>query len=284
MNNIYYLGPKDSYSHNIAKKVFGASEHIACNNFGNVVKNTLNQKDSIGVLPIENSITSNIHENMDYLFKENLMIIAEAYLKIRLYLVGFKNAAIENIKKVYSHAAALSQCKGYIQSHNFTIQETASTASAKNLILKINDKRIAAIGSKELTDDPKLKILDGDIGDVKFNITRFAFVSKNENTPGVADSQVLLEVEKQKNKASLMFTLTNQPGTLAKMLTEFSKVKLNLVKIDSRPIPATRWEYQFWVDIENDKEIKQNPLSDILKKNSQSYKIIGIYPSGKIYE
>jgi prephenate dehydratase len=83
-----------------------------------------------------------------------------------------------------------------------------------------------------------------------------------------------------------MFTVPHKPGTLAKMLTEFSKADFNLIKIDSRPIPATSWEYQFWVDVENKdgREMEQNTLSDILKKNANTYKIIGIYPSGKLYE
>lgn len=273
MKHTYYLGPKDSYSHNISQKIFGSNELIACNSFADIVKNTLREKASIGVLPIENSITSNIHENMDNLFKENLTIIAEAYLKIRLYLIGFKEAAVGDIKKVYSHPKALSQCKKYIKKHNLTTQSTNSTAAAKNLILKINDKRAAAIGSKELSQDANLKILADDIGDEKFNITRFAFVSS-------------LRPQSSGTKSSIMFTVPHQTGTLAKILTEFSKAEFNLIKIDSRPIPATNWEYQFWVDLENKdkKTIEQKTLSDILKNNTSSFKIIGIYPSGKIYD
>lgn len=297
MNNIYYLGPKGSYSYSITEKVFGEHEFIACNNFQEIVKNTLAEKGALGVLPIENSITSNIHENMDYLFRENLTIISEAYLKIRLYLIGFKEATIKNIKKVYSHPQALSQCENFIRKHSFTAQETASTAAAKNLILKINDKRVALIGSKELVDDKSLKILSEDIGDEKFNITRFVFVSSVlARSPAERDDEVisinngiaalppLSGVARNDNKASIMFTVPHKAGTLAKILTEFSKVKFNLVKIDSRPIPGTQLEYQFWVDIESDKEIKQKNLFDILKNNSQAFKLIGIYPSGKIYE
>ncbi|MBU3978424.1 ACT domain-containing protein [Patescibacteria group bacterium] len=273
MNKIYYLGPKGSYSHNITKKVFvDTHEIIACDSFSDIVKNTLRDKSALGVLPIENSITSNIHENMDYLFREDLMIISETYLKIRLFLVGFKSATLQDVKKVYSHQKAFLQCRQYVSEHNFVIQQTDSTASARDLILKINDKRVAAIGSEELAENQKLKILAGDIGDEKFNITRFAFVSA-------------MRAEASGNKASIMFTVPHKPGTLAKILMEFSNAEFNLIKIDSRPIPATSWEYQFWVDLENktNKEIEEKFLSDILKKNVLTYKIIGIYKSGKLY-
>lgn len=273
MNRVYYLGPEGSYSFNIAKRVFGADDLVDCDSFAEIVKNTLTEKSSVGVLPIENSITSNIHENMDFLFKENLRIIAEAYLKIHLCLIGFRDANVKDVKRAYSHPKALSQCKQYIEAHNFTTQQTDSTASARNLILEIDDKRVAAIGGRELANDQKLKILADDIGDEKFNITRFAFVSSTKSGD-------------RGNKASVMFTLPHKPGTLAKILTEFSKADFNLIKIDSRPIPATGWEYQFWVDIMNkdDKEIDQNVLSGILKKNVNTYKIIGVYTSGKLYE
>lgn len=273
MKKVYYLGPKGSYSHIITEEVFATHELIACNSFADIVKKTLREKDATGVLPIENSITSNVHENMDFLFRERLSIIDEAYLKIHLYLIGFENATIKDIKKVYSHPKALSQCRQYIQKHNFAMQQADSTAAARDSILEINDKRAAVIGSKELADNQKLKILAEDIGDEKVNMTRFAFISANQS-------------ENAGNKASIVFTLAHKPGTLAKILAEFSKGDFNLVKIDSRPIPATSWEYQFWVDIEskNNEEIEQNTLSDILKKNANTYKIIGIYPSGKLYE
>lgn len=273
MKNVYYLGPNGSYSHTVVKKALSGYDLIPCESFSDIVQNTLSEKEAVGVLPIENSITSNIHENMDFLFREPLRIIDEAYLKIRLFLIGLKAASIEDIKKVYSHPKALSQCRQYIKKHNFTVQQTDSTAAARNLILKINDKRVAAIGSKELGRDQKLRILAEDIGDEKFNITRFAFVSATQP-------------EANGNKASIMFTVAHKPGTLAKILTEFSKAEFNLIKIDSRPIPATSWEYQFWVDIENknNKKINPEPLSDILKKNALTHKIIGIYPSGRLYD
>lgn len=271
MKKIYYLGPEGSYSHIITRSLFGKHELVARDNFTDIVKSTLLDRDSTGVLPIENSITSNIHENMDNLFRENLTIITEAYLKIHLYLIGFKNAKIKDVKKVYSHHKAILQCKNYIKKHNFITQQTDSTASARDLILEINDKRVAAIGSKELADGKHLKILEEDIGDEKYNITRFAFVSADKTSEGG-------------NKASIMFTIPNKPGTLAKILTEFSRANLNMIKIDSRPIPATSWEYQFWVDIENNKEINKKRLSEILIKNVNTYKIIGIYQSGKLYE
>lgn len=276
MNNIYYLGPDGSFSQTIIKRAGQAYNEVACDNFSEIVEKTLADANSVGVLPIENSITSNIHENMDHLFSQNLVIKGEAFLKIHLSLFGLRGSNINDITKVYSQPQALSQCRGYIKSHNFITQETSSTAAAKNLILKMNDKRCAAIGSEELKVEENLAILESDIGDEKFNITRFVLVRA-----GVHASE-----QNDANKASVVFTIKHEAGALAKILTELGKASFNLTKIESRPIPASDWEYRFWIDIENkdNEAINEEKLNDILKSNTKKFKIAGIYPAGKIYE
>lgn len=281
INNVYFLGPKGSYSYKIIQKVDAARNAVGCTNFAQIVKNVIDDKDSIGVLPIENSITSNVHENMDFLFKENLKVVAEGYLNIRLCLIGLKDARTHDVKKVYSHPQAIAQCKKFILKHNYLISETDSTAAAKDLILDSGDTSNAVIGDSILADDSRLAIINENIGDEKFNITRFIFVASN-----FGDRNILINLSSINNKASIMFTIPHKPGSLAKLLTQFAVSNINLAKIESRPIPATNWEFQFWVDIENepDREIDGKILADILKKNTKSYKIIGIYPSGKIYD
>lgn len=276
MKKIYYLGPSGSFSQIIVNKTNTGNNAVPCANFAEIVKNVIKNNDAVGILPIENSITSSVHENMDYLFKEDLRIISEAYLKIHLNLLGLKNTNIANITQVYSHPQALAQCAKYISQKNFSMKNADSTASAKKIIISENDQHSAVIGGKELTQDGQLIILDEDISDEKLNITRFLFVASDQDNqvPGV------------KNKASIMLTIPHKPGSLAKILTELANAKFNLTKIESRPIPTSTWEYQFWLDIENEKNVNldEQILSDILKKNTRTYKLIGIYPSGNIYD
>lgn len=278
MNNIYYLGPSGSFSHLITQKINGEFNQISCRNFSEIISKTLIDINAIGILPIENSITSNVHENMDYLFKENLTVIAEAFLKIKLNLLGLKNSTPGNIKQVYSHPQALAQCAKYISDKNLAINPTDSTSSAKEIILKYNNIHNAIIGGKELIKDGRLITLDENIGDEKFNITRFLLIASNPKIESFSVSP--------KNKASIMFRVQHKPGSLAKILTELADSNFNLTKIESRPISTATWEYQFWIDVENDpgKEIDNKGLNNILTQNTKSYKIIGIYPSGKIYD
>lgn len=277
MKHIFYLGPHDSFSHAITKKVFAKQDFqfISCMSFLEIVTNTICLKGSIGVLPIENSITSDIHENIDFVFKNDINIIIEAYLRINLHLVGLPGKKLQEITSVYSHPRAFAQCTQFIKTHHLIMHETTSTAAAKQLILQHSQTNEGAIGSQELAADGKLAVIERNIGNDKYNLTRFVFLSTDQTYAGVI----------VKNKTTIIFKLPHTPGSLAKILNEFAKAHVNLTKIESRPIPGTSWEYEFWVDIEESSTVlDMTQIVDILRKNALNYKIIGVYQSGKIYE
>ncbi|HSW87613.1 MAG TPA: prephenate dehydratase domain-containing protein [Candidatus Saccharimonadales bacterium] len=277
MKKIFYLGSEDSYSYIITKQVILDKNHIliSSKNFSEIVENTIKTNNAIGVLPIENSITSDIHENIDFLFKTDAKILYEAFLRIKLHLIGFKQANLSNIKAVYSHDRALAQSNNFIKEHRFITHETQSTSEAKEVVLQKQDKAIGIIGSTELSNHPQLQILQTNIGNDPYNMTRFVFVGNDvtELVTGI------------KNKTSVIFTVPHMPGALAQLLTIIAQQHLNVTKIESRPIPGTNWEYQFWIDIENmNGELLSEKIEEIFAKNSLSYRILGMYPRGEIFE
>lgn len=275
MKKLFYLGPEDSYSYIVTKQIMLEKEYelVAVESFSEIAENTVKIKNAIGVLPIENSITSDIHENIDYLFKTDVKIFYEAFLRINLQLIGLKDAVMEDIKTVYSHERALAQCSNFIKEHNLATHETQSTAQGKELLLQKHDKTIGIIGSKILAKHPQLKILQENIGNDTYNMTRFVFmIQGNDNFANNA------------NKASIIFTVPHMPGALAKLLTELADKHINVTKIESRPIPGTNWEYQFWIDIENPNgAITTEQIANLFDKNTLAYKVAGIYPSGEIF-
>jgi len=274
---VYFLGPEGSYSHIITKKILNKEKYelVSCNSFLEVVNNTLFNKQSLGILPIENSITSDIHENIDFLFKNDFYILHEGFLKINLHLIGLQQATIVDIKNIYSHMRALAQCTEFIKKYNLIPYQIESTSAAKETILQLHKKENAGIGSNESVTDGKLKIIEHNIENDHFNMTRFVFISLEQH----------FSLSPLKNKTTIIFTLPHAPGSLAQLLTYIAKRNFNLTKIESRPIPGTSWEYQFWIDIESihgDFQIEE--LEKIMKKNTISYKIVGVYQKGKVYE
>lgn len=277
MKKIFYLGAQDSYSYIISKQVIFDNNHslISAKSFGEIVENTAKTNNGIGVLPIENSITSNIHENIEYLFKSDLKILFEAFLRIKLDLVGFKQATLSDIKTVYSHERALAQSSEFLKKNQITTYGASSTSAAKDIMLERQDKSIGVVGSKALAENPQLAIMQENIGNDQYNMTRFVFVGKD----------LIDFVTGVKNKTSIIFTIPHMPNALAQLLTVIAKAHLNVTKIESRPIPGTNWEYQFWIDIENTNgELLIEQIHTLFEKNTLSYKVIGLYPRGEIFE
>lgn len=275
MKQLFYLGPKHSYSDILIKQLMLEKEYelVAVESFSEIIENTAKIKNAIGVLPIENSITSDIYENIDSLFTTDLKIFHEAFLQINLQLIGLQDATIEDIKTIYSHEKALAQCSDFIQEHHVTVMQTPSTAQGKELLLQKKDKTIGIIGSKILATHPQLKILQENIGNDIYNMTRFVFVMNDS-----------YHVSKNATKASIIFTIPHMPSALATVLTELGNKHINVTKITSRPIPRTHWEYQFLIDIENPNEsITTAQITNLFNKNTLSYKITGIYPRGEIF-
>lgn len=266
---IYYLGPVGSFSYIAAKNAYPKDQLISTNSFEEIILNTESDHESLGILPIENSITSDVYVNIDSIFARKLYIVKEIYLSITMNLIGLKNSKVEKIKTVYSHPKALVQCTKYISSHKLSSVEASSTAAAQEIVMQKNDLSLAAIGSNELVDKEKLEILESNIGNEKNNKTRFVSVSSKQSL-------------KDEKKATAIFSVKHEPGSLAKVLGKLAHVGINLTKIESRPIPGTEWEYKFWIDFEIEKE-KMKVALNTLKENSLDVRIVGVYEKGKLY-
>lgn len=273
MKKIYYLGPKGSYSYLVTKKIYLKEDLIPCESFFSIVNKTL-EEGALGTLPIENSITSDVFENVDYLFSKKLIIVKEAYLKINLFLIGLQNSSLKVVKEVYSHPKALAQSSKFIEKQHLTVFESKSTAEGKEIVIETGNLRKVFIGSRDLAVDPRVKILAENIGNAKDNMTRFIIVKR------LSKKNAKMKLG---NKMTAIFKLVHKPGSLANLLTKLAQLQINLTKIESRPIPETQWEYQFLVDFEVDqKKIKE--ITQIFKENTLTVKIIGVYQKGGVYE
>ncbi len=269
--NVYYLGPQGSYSHLVAKQTFeGSFYHLEpLSSFTEITRRIMSEQDSVGIYPIENSVTSNVHENIDLLFANDLRIIGEANLLISLHIIGLKEAAIEDIREIRSNAKALAQCSRFLARHGIAAVETASTSAGREAVLQEKRKELAALGSAGLADHPDLHIIAADVANEKNDLTRFVIVSQSTETAP----------DEASNKMSFTFKLKHEPGSLAKVLTELSKAEANLTMISSRPIPGKNFEYNFWVDLEFAPGEAQKVVETI-RINTLEYRVAGIYKSG----
>ena len=265
---IGYLGPEGTFSQLAAKKyASGADVLVQYPSIAELAIAANNNHVDAAVLPIENSLEGGVNTTLDFLaFDCDLIICAEILLKISQSILSNS----ETVTKIYSHPQPIGQCGRYISQNygSVSIVFTASTAQAAQLAAK--EEGAAAIGSDALADIYGLKVVARGIEDVRTNTTRFVFVLKNSAPARGAD------------KTSIVFSVSDKPGALYKMLSIFDIFEINMVKIESRPAKTALGAYVFFVDINGSVEDERVCKAlELIKYKSTFFKNLGSYKEDK---
>lgn len=226
-------GVEGAYSHRAAKMWFESGIEFV-KSFKDVFSALNDERADYGIIPVENSDAGSVTEAIDLIMKYRLYIVGAAVITIGHCLAAREDSG--EIKEVFSHIQALKQCSDYIESHGLKEHEYINTAAAAEYVAESKEKGIAAICSIEAAQRLGLKILDCNIQNAKNNATRFLLISKTAVFAHDAD------------KISLCFSLPHTTGSLYNILENFAVHGLNLTKIESRPIPESKFEYDFFLD------------------------------------
>jgi len=261
-------GIKGSYHHQVAINKFGDDiEIVECANFSDIPPLLKQQKVDKAIMAIENTIAGAILPNYALIDEYNLHINGEYYLPIQHQLMALEGQSIKDIKEVWSHPMAIEQCRKFFRpfSHIKLIEEKDTAEVAK----MIKDQKlygIAAIASKKAAEIYGLNIISDGIQTHFSNFTRFFIVSAEK------------ENEKEFfNKASIKFSLSDETGSLLRILEILKNNGLNLSKIQSLPIIEKPWEYAFFVDMIFDNPTNLNQAIIEIKPIVNELKIFGKY-------
>lgn len=274
MNNyeIAFQGEHYAFSELAARKFLGESTVCYPHESFEQVFQTVRRKENIlGIIPIENTLSGSIHQNYDLLLDNDVKIVGEVRLRIELNLIAMQGVKFADIKKVYSHPAALGQCRDFWARHrDVKIIPSYDTAGSVKLIAKEKAKDAGAVASRQAAEDYKMNIIFKDIEDFKDNYTRFLIISNHNVNFGPAD------------KTSIVFTAGHKPGALFKSLSVFFLRDINLLKIESRPLRWKPWQYLFYLDLEGDMNDQQtkNAMRH-LEEITEFIKVLGSYPAAK---
>ncbi len=221
------------------------------------------------ILPIENSSTGGVKDVEHLIATGQLYISGEWVLSINHALLGIPTADIQQIRKVYSHSQALSQCSRFIEEHGFLAEPYYNTAMSAKMVQETNDPRIGAIASLQAGQLYGLKTLAESIGDNGTNYTRFVRVTKSP------------EIDARCNKISIRLSVAHEIGSLYRIINIITESSLNMTRIESRPIYGKPWEYYFFIDFEgNIMEERVRKAMDRMMDNSTHFDFLGNYPKG----
>jgi chorismate mutase / prephenate dehydratase len=268
-SSVSYLGPEATFTHQAATMLFGGNAVLKdAETIEDVFQMVVDGECEHGVVPIENSFEGTVNITQDLLYKYDVNICAEYYMRIRQNLISSEKE-IQDIQKVYSHQQAIAQCRTWLRSNLPGIQVTEATSTALAVRMVKDEPYAAAVGSSFAAERYGLNILCEGIEDDKNNITRFFVIGKQAPAPTGDD------------KTSILFFLKHEPGTLYKCLSVLAETAVNMTRIESRPAKTKEWEYLFFVDIEghkNDKKVA-HALHE-MERHCVFLKILGSYPRG----
>ena len=269
---ILYQGSPGAYSHLAAKELYPDAEIISCKTFDECFVKAEQDKNSRIIIPESNRITGNI--GIEYLiFKHRLNIYAEHFHKIEHSLLAPPGTQLKDIKSVFSHAQALSQCSEFIKKNKINENVRADTAGSAALVAQNKNKNDAAIASKLSAEIYKLDIVKSNIENEKGNVTRFLIMGKNILQP---------EFGKDKYITSFLFKLKSKPAALYQSLGGFAINGVNLTKLQSYPEKNSFSSYFFLCDLDghiDDPKIKKS-LED-LGLHCEDFHVLGVFLADK---
>ena len=268
MTKIYFQGTYGAYSHLASLAINPDAEIIPCKTFDECFLKASNDKHSKIIIPESNRITGNI--GIEYLiFKYRLNIYSEYFQKIEHNLLGQPGTQIKEIKNVFSHAQALSQCSIFIKKNNLNEHVRADTAGSAEMIKKNKKKDDAAIASALSAETYGLEIIKSNIENEPGNLTRFLVMGKDLIQP---------EYKNKKYITSFLFKLKSKPAALYQSLGGFAINGVNLTKLQSYPEKNSFDSFFFLCDL--DGHIEDNKVQKSLEElglHCQDFHVLGVF-------
>ena len=268
MSKIYFQGTYGAYSHLASLSIDPKAEIIPCKTFDECFLRAINEENTRIVIPESNRITGNI--GIEYLiFKYRLNIYSEYFQKIEHNLLGQPGTKIKDIKNVFSHAQALSQCSKFIKKNQINEHVRADTAGSAEMISKNKKKDEAAIASTLSAKTYGLEIIQKNIENEPGNLTRFLVMGKDMMQPNFG---------KKKYITSFLFKLKSKPAALYQSLGGFAINGINLTKLQSYPEKNAFDSFFFLCDLDGHiEDLKVQKSLEELGLHCQDFHVLGVF-------
>jgi len=268
MKLIGFQGEHGAYSEVAAREFDKSSVSIAQHEFADVFDAVTADELDFGIVPVENSLVGSIDQVNNLFIETELRVVGEIKLPIHHCLLSLPDTDYKDIKVVYSHPAALGQCRGIIERNKLEAKPYYDTAGAALMLTRSRPAGAAVIASKLCAELYDLEIIKENIEDNKKNTTRFLVLAKH----GVDNG----------NKCSIIFSTVHKAGALFRVLKAFSDVGINLTRIESMPILDDPGNYAFLLDFQgSDKDKKVIETLEKVKQETVMFKFLGCYKEAK---
>ena len=274
---VAFQGERGAFSELAARRFFPEDVRVLpCHSFKDTFDAVSDSAATFAVIPIENALGGAVYDPLDLIkIHSELTVVGETQVRVVHNLIGFPGVKEDEIKRIYSHPQALSQCKEFLETHfpDAEIIPFFDTAGAVSYIKESGDRTSAAIAGAPAALYNGMAIIHQSIETNPSNYTRFYVLTREEKAP-------LFMAERKREKASMLFSVSDEPGSLMKVLEVFYRNGLNMQKLESRPIQGKPWEYTFYVDVLIPDYSRFEGICDEIKASAASFRVLGVYENG----
>ncbi len=264
-----YLGPEGTFTHQAAQDLARAGEDLVPRgSVPEVVQSVESGDAQAGVVAFENSLEGPVPANLDELLlgTERCVIAGERVLAVSFTL--FRASDDQSpLRGVSSHPFGLAQCSRFIADRGLQTRRALSTAGACRELARSPCCGWGAIGPA----------LAGDL----YGLRREAEQLENERA---ATRFVVLRTSclppTGKDRSAFSFRPSHdEPGSLVRLLEQFSLRDINLTAIKSRPTKELLGEYIFYIECEGHiaDERLRDAVTGTLRFRSKS-RFLGSFP------
>ena len=275
---VAFSGESGAFAEQALMRAFGDdAKRLQTDGFKAVFDAVLEGSASAGVIPVENSLAGSIHENYDlFLRYSDIAMAGELKLRIVHCLIADQRAELDSITVIRSHPQGFAQCRDFLDKHpGWELEPYNNTATAVASIARDGAVKVAAIAGEAAARAHGLKVLKEGIETNPLNYTRFVIISRRAGDRAPVPPSLGSD---KPNKASLVFSVSDEPGSLFACLKIMSERGINLSKLESRPIQGKPWEYLFYVDVSiPDSESVFNAAIEELKTKTKDFHFLGAY-------
>ncbi len=264
---VAFLGPLGTFSESAATKHFGhAAQLLPQASIDDVFREVEAGHADFAVVPVENSTEGAIGRTLDLLMTSPLKVCGEVVLRIHQHLLT-KEASLDAIGKVYSHAQSLAQCHEWLNRTLPNAQRISVGSNAQAAQLAASEPGAAALAGEAASERYDLPMLVSNVEDEPNNTTRFVVLGRQEAGSSGRD------------KTSLIMSAPNRTGSLCELLAPMSEAGVSMTRLESRPARHTLWEYVFYVDIDGHKDdpAVASALAELARRAAY-LKVLGSYP------
>ena len=278
-----FQGERGAFSEEAARQFFGSRfEPLPQREFDDMFEAVVAGDADCAVVPIENTLAGSVIKNYDLLVGYDLTIVGEVVLRVAHNLIAPRGVKLGDVRRVFSHPVALAQCEDFLrklrdQIPTLEVLPAYDTAGSVKMVVKNGRHDEAAIASKNAAEVWSAHILASGIESNPQNFTRFFVMARPDRA-----AKIPVIKKKRERKTSLVFRITNRPGSLYASLYAFAAEQIDLTKIESRPIVGRPWEYSFYLDFMGDRaDDNVRRALAALTGAAESVRIFGSYPKAE---